>query len=141
MYIARARTGSMCTSRSPDGAVDGGLLRRLGDWRGRRIRYRRCRRSRYGHGGWPGRRRVRHADAEAFAGSDAAADAATYACAVACTVSEADAAADAGALEEADPQADDSSGVVGKAHGVTGALVAHIRAVHILPQDARPNHS
>ena len=33
MYIARARTGSMCTSRSPDGSVDGGLLRRLGDRR------------------------------------------------------------------------------------------------------------
>ena len=38
MYIARARTGSMCTSRRPDGAVDGGLLRRLGDWRRRRGR-------------------------------------------------------------------------------------------------------
>jgi hypothetical protein len=59
MYIARARTGSMCTSRSPDGPVDGGLLRRLGDWRGRRIRYRRRRRNRYGRGRRRGRRRVR----------------------------------------------------------------------------------
>ena len=66
MYIARARTGSMCTSRRPDGAVDGGLLRRLGDWRRRWRRYRRRgrgrygldRRNRYGHGRRPGRRRV-----------------------------------------------------------------------------------
>ena len=67
MHIARARTGSMCTSRRPDDAVDGGLLRRLRGGRCRRIRYRRCgrsryglgRRSRYGHGRRPGRRRVR----------------------------------------------------------------------------------
>ena len=48
-YVHRAaRTGSMCTSRRPDGAVDGGLLRRLGNRRSRRSRHRRrARRGRY----------------------------------------------------------------------------------------------
>ena len=51
---------------------------------------------------------------------------------IACTVSEADAAADAGALEEADAQADDSSGVVGKADGSGGrALKLYIYALYI----------
>ena len=221
MYIARARTGSMCTSRSPDGAVDGGLLRRLGDRRGRRSRYGRgCRsryrrrgRSRYGHGRRPGRRRVRRRRCRRrhgrprrrrvrgrrcrrrradrwFVGGRArrrcggygvvhapssptrhraralrlateigrlvdhpwgtiasirhgvnergprllAADVAVRAVHAHRTVAEtyvcADAAADAGALEEADPQADDSSGVVGKAYCVSGgrALKLYIDA-------------